>query len=460
MKQNSLSRMLLRQLLPSIGIVLLVGGALGYWVAHRSATLAYDRSLLDANLAIAGQISVKNRQLDLQLPEAAQRVLLADNFDTIYYEIVNSDGQSVGGNAILPRAEAVADDGPTYYDGEYRGSPVRLAAMQFIITGERFLVISAETMVKRNKLVHEILLAMLLPGLLLVLACAAVVYRGIRKSLAGIPLLQSELARRSHTDLSPLPLDKVPGELVPLFAETNDLLRRLAGSIEKQRNFVADASHQLRTPIATLLVEAEQALKTDDPRDELKNIVASAQRLSHLSHQLLTFSRIDPGHHSKFDAVELSQLVTQAANRWLKLAKLRQIDLGFELEPAPVFGDAFWLEELADNLVDNAIRYTPLQGMVTVRCGSKLGSAWLEVEDSGPGIPEVERDKVFERFHRLRAADTEGCGLGLAIVKEIALAHRAAVSIAKGGQHGGTLARIAFPNKSTFDTDAKAVAFV
>lgn len=448
MKQNSLLRLLLQQLLPAIGIVLLVGGAVGYWIAFRSATLAYDRSLLDANLAVAGQISVTNRQLELQLPEAARRVLLTDNFDTIYFEVVGSDSRSVGGNAVLPRPDALPDSGPVYYDGEYKGIPVRLAAMQFSTSGEDFLVISAETLVKRNSLVHEILLAMLLPGLLLAVACVAVVHRGIRKGLAGIPRLRDELSRRSHTDLSPLPLDEVPGELAPLFAETNDLLLRLAGSIEKQRNFVADASHQLRTPIATLLVEAEQALKAADPRAELKNIVASTQRLSHLAHQLLTLSRIEPGHLSKLTKVELSQLVTRAADRWLKLAKLRKIDLGFELAQALVLGDAFWLEELADNLVDNAIRYTPLHGMVTVRCGSNLASAWLEVEDSGPGIPEEERGKVFERFHRLRTTDVEGCGLGLAIVKEIVLANHAEVCVDKGSRHGGALVRVSFPGDS------------
>ena len=447
MKQNSLSRLLLQQLLPSMGAVLLVGAALGYWVAHRSATLAYDRSLLDANVAIAGQITIKNGRLDLHLPEAAQRVLLADTFDTIYFEVVGSDGRPVGGNVILPRSDVAPHDDPIFYDGEYKGNPIRLAAMRFTASGEDFLVISAETMVKRNKLVHEILVAMLLPGFLLAAACVAVVYRGIRIGLAGIPRLRDELARRSHADLSPLPLDEVPGELAPLFAETNDLFLRLSDSIEKQRNFVADASHQMRTPIATLLVEAEQAVKAEDPRAELKKVVASTQRLSHLAHQLLTFSRIEPGRLSKFSAVELSELVTQAADRWVKLAKPRQIDLGFELAHASVLGDAFWLEELADNLVDNAIRYTPLQGMVTVRCGSDLASAWLEVEDSGPGIPEDEHGKVFERFHRLRATDAEGCGLGLAIVKEIALAHHAEISIDKGSEHGGALVRVSFPGK-------------
>jgi two-component system sensor histidine kinase TctE len=445
MKQNSLSRLLLQQLLPSIGIVLLVGGVLGYWIAHRSATLAYDRALLDANLAIAGQISIKNRQVDLHLPEAAQRVLLADAFDTIYFEVIGPDGRQVGGNAILPRGDTPSDAAPVFYDGEYSGSPIRLAAMQFRTAGDSFLVIAAETMVKRNKLVHEILVAMLLPGLLLALACVALVYRGTRKGLAGIPHLRDELAHRSQADLSPLPLNEVPGELVPLFEEINDLLLRLADSIEKQRNFVADASHQLRTPIATLLVEAEQALKVTNPKDELKNIVASTQRLGHLAHQLLTFSRIEPGHLSKFSTVELPQLVERAANRWLKPAKLRQIDLGFDLAQASVLGDAFWLEELADNLVDNAIRYTPLHGMITVRCGLTPGSAWMEIEDSGPGIPEEEHGKVFERFHRLHSTDTVGCGLGLAIVKGIATAHHATISIAKGSQHGGALVRISFP---------------
>ena len=445
MKSNSLSRLLLQKLLPSIGVVLLLGGALGYWVALRSATLAYDRSLLDANLAIAGQISVKDGHLDLHLPEAAQRVLVADNFDTIYYEIIDAEGHSLGGNATLPHSKLLADDVPQFFDGLYNGSPIRLAEMQFSAEGERFLVISAETMVKRDKLVNEILMAMMLPGLILAVACIVVVYRGISKGLAGIPRLRDELSRRSHADLSPLPLDEIPAELAPLFAEANDLLLRLAESIEKQRNFIADASHQLRTPIATLLAEAEQALRAENPRAELKNIVASTQRLSHVAHQLLTLSRFEPGQLSMSVVTDLASLATKSAERWVKLARPRNTDIGFELSPAPVLGDGFWLEELADNLVDNAIRYAPPGGIVTVRCGSYRSSAWLEVEDNGPGIPLQERSKVFERFYRLRATDSEGCGLGLAIVKEIAVAHNAVVLIETGSQHGGALVRISFP---------------
>lgn len=445
MKQISLSQLLLRQLLPAMGAVLLFGGALGYWVAYRSATLAYDRSLLDTNLAIAGQTSAKSGQLDLQLPEVAQRVLLTDNFDTLYFQVIGADGRAVGGNAALPRPDAPLDDEPVFYDGGYAGTPVRLAAMKFRKEGTDFLVISAETLRKRSRLVDEILVAMLLPGLALVLACAVVVYRGVRNGLAGIPLIRDELARRSHEDLSPLPLDQMPGELAPLLAETNDLLLRLAESIEKQRNFVADASHQLRTPIATLLAEAELALKADDPKRELENIVTGTRRLSHLAHQLLTLSRIEPGHLPGSRPVELSQLLPQSAVKWMKLANARQIDIGFELAPAMVLGDPFWLEELAGNLVDNAIRYTPLHGTVTVRCGADATTAWLEVEDNGPGIPAEDRAKVFERFHRLRPGDAEGCGLGLAIVKEIAIAHNAGMLIDRGGIHGGALFRVDFP---------------
>ena len=445
MKPTSLSRSLLLQLLPAMLVVLLGGGALGYWVAYRSATLAYDRSLLDANLAIAGQVSVSNGKLDLHLPEIAKRVLLTDNFDSIYFEVIAANGQSVGGNAELPRPDGPFEDGHVFYNGEFAKRKVRLAAMQFGNKDEKFLVISAETLVKRNRLAQEILAAMLLPGLALALACVAVVYRGVRHGLAGIPLVRDELARRSHADLSPLPLDQVPGELAPLLAQTNDLLLRLAGSIEKQRNFVADASHQLRTPIATLLVEADLALKADNPRAELKNLVAGTQRLSHLAHQLLTFSRIEPGHLTERKPVELSRLLTQSAERWLKLAKSRHIDIGFELAPVMVSGDPFWLEELSDNLVDNAIRYTPLNGTVTVRCGADAGSAWLEVEDSGVGIPEQARAEVSERFHRLRSSDAEGCGLGLAIVKEVALAHGAKVLVSEGRKHGGALFRVSFP---------------
>ena len=188
------------------------------------------------------------------------------------------------------------------------------------------------------------------------------------------------------------------------------------------------------------------ALRSSDPKESLKKIVVGASRITHLAHQLLTLSRLEPQQKLAREIVDLAKLTGDAADRWMPLAQERSIDLGFELSSAEVMGDPIWLEELANNLIDNAIRYTPSGGVVTVRCYSTAGQTCWEVEDSGPGIPQEEHDRIFERFYRLDTTGADGCGLGLSIVREIANNHGASIAIEKGVTLGGALIRIAFPS--------------
>jgi two-component system sensor histidine kinase TctE len=201
----------------------------------------------------------------------------------------------------------------------------------------------------------------------------------------------------------------------------------------------------LRTPIAALQAEAEMALRSSDPGESLNRIVAGTRRITHLAHQLLTLSRLEPEQTHSHKTVDLAQLTRNAAERWMPLAISRGIDLGFELELAKVMGDPIWLEELTNNLIDNALLYTPSGGIVTVRCRSTGGQTGWEVEDSGPGIPAKERERVFERFYRLDTTGVDGCGLGLSIVREIAHNHKASITIETGPTLGGTLIRVTFP---------------
>jgi two-component system sensor histidine kinase TctE len=290
---------------------------------------------------------------------------------------------------------------------------------------------------------------MLIPELLLVAATVLLATYGIRRGLAGIGVVRDELAQRSQADLSPLPLAQVPEELRPLLEETNELLERLALSLEAHRHLVADASHQLRTPIAALQAEAEAALRSPNPKEALERIVAATRRLAHLAHQLLMLNRFEPGKVPALQEIDLAALLGAAAERWMPLANRKGIDLGFELAAAPVAGVPLWIEELANNLVDNALRHTSAQGVVTVRCGSDPAAGWMEVEDSGPGIPVEERERVFDRFYRLQENDGEGCGLGLAIVREVARVHGAAVTIDSGPIHGGARVTVRFPRRIT-----------
>jgi len=441
-QQPSLARQLLRQLLPLMAAILIIGSGVVYFVAHRAATVAYDRSLMDVSLALASQVEIKDQKLHLQLPEIAEKVLLVDGYDKLFYEILDSDGKPLAGNAELPRPGKPFEEGKLYYDGKLNGNAIRVAALLSERNGSAFTVLSAETKLKRDWLVGEIILAMLVPECLLIIAALFMIRRVVRHSLLSIHPLREELVRRTHTDLSQLSLKDIPEEIYPIFTEVNELLFRLSKSLDANRQFIADASHQLRTPIAALQAEAEMALRSANPVESLNKIVAGTRRITHLAHQLLTLSRLEPNQNQSFIKIDLAALTRAIAERWMPLALVRNIDLGFELAPALVMGSPIWLEELANNVIDNALRYTPVGGIVTVRCGS---TDW-EVEDSGPGIPKEEHGRIFERFYRLDTTGVDGCGLGLSIVREIAHNHNATITIDNGTSLGGTLIRVTFPS--------------
>lgn len=449
-RQPSLARQLLLQLLPLMAAILITGGGMVYFVAHREATVAYDRALMDVSLALASQVETIDKHLHLQLPVIAEKVLLIDGYDKLFYEVIDLDGKSIAGDIGLPRpTQPFNDKGKLYYNGKFNGKQVRIAALLSEADGIPFIVLSAETKLKRDWLVGEVILAMLVPEGLLIIAAIFMIRRSIRHGLASIQPLREELVRRTHTDLSQLPLKGIPEEIYPIFTEVNELLARLSQSLDANRRFIADASHQLRTPIAALQAEAEMALRAADPSASIKRIVAGTHRITHLAHQLLTLSRLEPQQIPSPKIVDLAELTRNAAEHWMPLALARGIDLGFELSPAGVMGDPIWLEELANNLVDNALRYTPSGGVVTVRCGSTADRTSWEVEDSGPGIPAEEHERIFERFYRLDTTGVDGCGLGLSIAREIAHNHNATIAIEKGPNLGGALIRVSFPPGDT-----------
>ena len=427
--------------------ILVSGGGVAYFVAHQAATVAYDRALMDSALAIAAHVEFKDGHAHLDLPEVAKEILLTDGYDEVFYAVVDSSGGVVAGDSGLPHASKPPENDKLYYDGLFNGKPVRVAALFHEHHGIPYVVLSAETKVKRDRLVSEILLAMLVPEILLIIAAIFMIRRSVRNGLASIQPLREELVRRTHTDLSQLPLKDIPEEIYPIFAEVNELLVRLSTALDAKRNFVADASHQLRTPIAALQAEAEMALRSPDPSEYLEKIVTGTRRVTHLAHQLLTLSRLEPQQILTPIPVDLAELTRDAADRWMPLAMQRSIDLGFELSAAQVMGDPVWLEELANNLIDNALRYTPVGGVVTVRCSSTANQISWEVEDSGPGISNEGQERIFERFYRLDTTGVDGCGLGLAIVREIAHNHKASIAIEKGPNLGGALFRVTFPPK-------------
>jgi len=456
LRRPSLRRLLLTWLLPAMLTLVAAGALTAYGIALRSATWAYDRALLDTALALSGQIRVVSGHPVLNLPAQAQEILLTDRYDNVFYEVIGPQGESVGGHRGLPRPpRLLPEEGRLYYDGWFQGKEVRVAALFVLHEGIPLLILAAETQTKRDNLVREILTSMLLPELLLVAATLGLGWLGIRHGLKPVEDLREQLSQRSPKDLSPVSSDRVPEEIAPLVEELNHLLGRLEGSLSAQRNFVSDAAHQLRTPLAALQAQAELALRALDKgtasdqsalRPELERILTATRRLTHLARQLLALARAEPRSGDTTKAVDLMTVVHQCAEIWHPLALEKDIDLGFDLAPAPVLGHPLLLEELLSNLIDNAIHYTPAPGSITVRTFCRDGAAVLQVDDSGPGIPEEHREKVFERFHRVNGEhNPEGCGLGLSIVREIAKQHGADVWLDEAPVLGGARLEVSFP---------------
>ena len=452
----TLRRQLLNSLLAPIVLVTLISAVVTYYYAFNFATLAYDYSLFDSALDISRQTRAVDGTLRVDLPSAALDMLESDTHDSIYYMISDAKGAFVAGHRGLPAPAEPAPPGkPVYYDGNYRGSPVRIAALYSVVAGASAeapaLILVGETLNKRRTLANEVLLGMLLPELLLIALIGALVWFGIDRGLRPLAALQEAIASRSHRDLSALPEQNAPGEVRALVHAMNELLARLSSALSAQQRFIADAAHQLRTPLAGIKTQTELLLRQRDPGDvqhSLQQLNTATEQTAHLVNQLLTLARAEPGADrvQALQLVDLNALVRNAATEWVPRALARNIDLGFDgASPAMLEGEPFLIREMLGNLLDNAIRYTQSGGRVTVRVAAAENRVQLEVEDNGPGIPAAERERVFERFYRVLGTGTEGCGLGLAIVREIAQGHNAETRLGPGANGSGTSVTITFP---------------
>ena len=448
--ERSVRSRLLVWLVAPLALVLAAAAALAYRTALGLATDAYDRSLLDPALAIAQSLKVTSSGVALDMSREALEALRVDTSDRLFFS-VSQDGRPLVGPDALPPPPAQPMDGtPVFYDSVYQGERVRVAAIAVASPAGPVIVQAAETLVKRNRLVERVLAAYGVLGTAIIAVALAAVWIGVARGLRPLDKLRGELATRSHRDLRPVPEQQAPEEVRPLVHELNELLHRLAVSMELQQQFVADAAHQLRTPLAALHAQVEaahgEALSPALART-VEQLRAATKRAAHLSRQLLTLAAVDPSAERPYtpQRADLGELLQRDLSDWLARADARQIDLGFEFAPAPVQAEPELIAEAASNLLDNALTYTPQGGVVTLRTGRRDGGCFLEVEDDGPGIPQAERSFVFERFHRVKGTPGSGAGLGLAIVREIAHRHGAAVTLGAGASGRGTRISLSFP---------------
>jgi two-component system sensor histidine kinase TctE len=444
-----------------------VSMAIQYFLAYSIADNAYDRELRDSVVAISKQLSYTAGQLVVKDDAAAAVIVRAEEDDLTYFQVRDQRNVVAGGDVNLPLVEFTPDMAPRevyFRDDHLPGVEVRVAYMFAQVPGMQgaALVQVAETVGKRQRLASEIIGDVLAAQFLIVPIALLFVWLGLTRGVEPLKELTEAIHRRTPSDLSPIAEADVPEEVRPLIHAFNELMARLDASLRAQQRFVADAAHQMRTPLAGLKMQAEIAMRQRDPvslQHAIRQIVASADRASHLISQLLLLARADTDAPPALQPLDLEALVREVAREWVPQAREREIDLGFEAaaSPAWVDGNPVLLRELLNNLLDNAIRYSRPGGRVTARVHVD-DRVVLEIEDTGIGIEDADRELVFERFYRVLGTETEGSGLGLPIVRGIAHLHRASVRLFPNLREGGTVARVVFPRTEGPDTRLRSAA--
>jgi two-component system sensor histidine kinase TctE len=436
-------------LLPPIAALLVLGAMVAYYPSIQPATAAYDQGLIDIGISLGSYIRASGPGYRLELPAAVDQVLRRDSFDTVYYRVLGPGGDVIAGDEGLPEPVNASGDTVVAYDTAYNGQSVRAVAVPAQCGRDSCRVLVAETLVKRKRMARDILFSTLLPEMLIAIATVLIVWFGVKRGLGPLARLSEEIKARSPGDLRPIDAAGSPEETRPLVSALNGLLEEVSQASRNQQRFLANAAHQLRTPLAGLQAHTELTLAKPLPaevRAELEQVHQATIRTARLANQLLALARAEPGARGNAAELNLKTLAEGEADAWVHQALARDVDLGFELDWAPVQGDAFLLREALANLVHNAIEYSQRGGRVTVRTGRRGTYSFVEIEDDGPGIPPAERERVLERFYRVPGTSGTGSGLGLAIVREIAAGHAATISITDATGSKGCRVAITFPH--------------
>jgi two-component system sensor histidine kinase TctE len=454
--------------------------AITYLVAKSIANQPFDDALEDRVTVLGQQIRSVGGKAAGQLHPSGRDILRADDVDSVYYLLAGPNGELLDGDRDLPRPRMDAADeharsgAVEFRNDSIHGTPIRVAytyvnldplherSPQPPLEPPLALVQVAETLDKRAHLAGEIIKGVILPQFIILPVILALVWFALSRGLTPLAELQQRIRARPQDDLSPIDPRQVPEEISPLVGSFNDMLERLGESMAMQKRFIADAAHQMKTPLAGMRMQSELALRQLDPAEihrSLEQLAKSSESATRLVNQLLALARAEnqPQAGLAFAEIDLPVLARDTVLDWVPASFAGEIDLGFEPPaadegPVVIAGQPLMLRELLSNLIDNALRYTPAGGSVTVRVrrDGAGGPALLEVEDTGPGIAPSERERVFERFYRILGSNTQGSGLGLAIVREIARQHGAEIDIfnnprCQSKRFPGCLFRLTFP---------------
>jgi two-component system sensor histidine kinase TctE len=450
-EQRSLFGEILDWMLTPLLLLWPVSLVLTWLVAQGIAGKPFDRALEYNVGALAQLVTISNHKAQFILPLPARELLRADDSDTVYYQVLGTGGEYLSGEKALPQPpedERLSPGEVRMRDDEFRGVGIKVAYTWVKLdlpNSKPALVQVAETMDKRSVLATEIVKGVMLPQFVILPLAVLLVWLALVQAIKPLNHLEERIRARSPDDLSPLDAQAVPIEVAPLVASVNDLLMRLGDSIATQKRFLADAAHQLKTPLAGLRMQADLAQReganAEDLKQSLRQIGRSSIRATHTVNQLLALARAESsGTVMTQQTCNLVKLTMDVIRDCVPRAMDKHIDVGYEgAEPGEpdvtLMGNPTLLKEMVRNLMDNAINYTPSTadkpGMITARILKDPFSKVLvlQVEDSGPGIPASERELVFQPFYRVLGTEADGSGLGLPIVLEIARQHQASITL-------------------------------
>ncbi|WP_420007723.1 sensor histidine kinase N-terminal domain-containing protein [Xanthomonas sacchari] len=446
-----------RTLLRYLGALSLLGAVALFFVARdygqHAANRSYDHLLVSSALSIVDSVALAGGQWQVDLPYAALDLLAMAPEDRVFYRVFDARGRTITGYDDLPAAPSLprASAPPRLFDAVYSGEPVRFAVVSRRVSSaaaqDQVWVQVGQTRRAREALAQDVVLHALAAIALLSLLALALVWLGVSRALRPLRTLERELSRREPSELKPVAAT-APQEMQQMVTALNRFMARLAGSNETLRAFMAEAAHQMRTPLAALRAQAQLALDEDDPQEmrrSLEAIERNATHMSRLLNQLLSdASVIHRSNLQRYASVDLAEVLHQALHEAVPQAAPRpRVQLAVASEPALVRGDALLLREAIKNLIDNACKYGG-DGALQVALTCSARDCVVTVADHGPGIAAAEAERVFERFVRGEGAAAGGAGLGLAIVKRVVEAHGGRIDLSNR-VGGGLIASLHLP---------------
>ncbi|MGO4570555.1 sensor histidine kinase [Microvirga sp. 2TAF3] len=461
MARTSLRVQLLAWILVPLTLLLVFNLWISYSSARVTAGLVQDTALLASARSIAEQINERDGSIEVLIPPSAIERFSSPDRDRVVYRVLGPAGDLLAGYPDVPSPPAAIESlTPQWYDSSFRGLPIRAVALGQPLPGGETRpagVIVGQTLLNRNRMEHELWLRTAWQEALMVAMAVVLALVGLNRGLGPLIRLSGAVRTQDPRSLSRFDPASVQNELKPLVIALNAAIKRIEEQIRQRRQFIADAAHQLRTPLALLRTQAAVGRKSSAPADKdeaLDAIAATAAQMTRLTNQLLTLAKAGAEaaitNRTIVDLVDVARTVlTAEAERAVASGK----ELSFETRggPAHVRGSRMLLTEIVANLVDNALRHTSAGGAVAVSVTSELHMAHLTVTDTGPGIAESERERVFERFYRMPGTEAEGSGLGLAIVRMIVEAHEGRIELRDPAQGPGLAVEVWLPTVEDSD---------